>query len=235
MGLRELVFAEPPQDATEDYPQPCRVFQVAHAGLREQLHNAEARVQRLLQQRKEIPPRVRASDRRMLSTEKKRIADTIEMDAYQVETQPLEMLQDHYARADEEGRTLPQAAFQSSARLEVADRWDSPDRRLRVGMPESLTRRYWWLEKGLIALRLALPNGPGLRSPNYFEQPPPFDYDVQEMRTVAAAVLADEFVCNEMLGLPGRNRIVVVGTFRNTQQLAYLGRCQTVVQRLPSE
>lgn len=28
MGLQQLVFPEPPQDATEDYPQSCRVFQV---------------------------------------------------------------------------------------------------------------------------------------------------------------------------------------------------------------
>jgi hypothetical protein len=43
------------------------------------------------------------------------------MAAYQVETQLLGMLQGHYARATEEGRTLLQAAFQSPARLEVTD------------------------------------------------------------------------------------------------------------------
>ena len=43
------------------------------------------------------------------------------MAAYQVETELLGMLQDHYARADEEGRTLLHAAFQSPARLEVAE------------------------------------------------------------------------------------------------------------------
>jgi hypothetical protein len=42
------------------------------------------------------------------------------MAAYQGETQLLGMLQEHYARADEEGRTLLHAAFQSPARLEVA-------------------------------------------------------------------------------------------------------------------
>ena len=43
------------------------------------------------------------------------------MAAYPVETQLLGMLQDQYARADQEGRTLLHAAFQSPARLEVAD------------------------------------------------------------------------------------------------------------------
>jgi len=43
------------------------------------------------------------------------------MAAYQVETELLGMLQNYYARADEEGRTLLHAVFQSPARLEVAE------------------------------------------------------------------------------------------------------------------
>jgi transposase len=96
-----------------------RGFKIAHARLREQLQKAEATVDRLLRQRQKILPRVPARDRQTLKTEKKLIADTIKMAAYQVETQLLGMLQDHYARADEEGRTLLHAAFQSPARLEV--------------------------------------------------------------------------------------------------------------------
>ena len=56
-----------------------------------------------------------------LKAEKKLIADVIKMAAYQVETELLGMLQDHYTRADVEGRTLLHAAFQSPARLEVAE------------------------------------------------------------------------------------------------------------------
>jgi hypothetical protein len=98
-----------------------RGFKIAHAGLREQLQKAEAKVERLLKQRKQTPKRIPASDRKTLKTEKKLIADTIRMAAYQVETQLFGMLQDHYARADQEGRTLLHAAMQSPARLEVAD------------------------------------------------------------------------------------------------------------------
>jgi len=98
-----------------------RGFKIAHAGLRAQLHKAEARIGRLLQQRKKTPKRIPASDRMTLKKEKKLIADAIKMAAYQVETELLGMLQDHYARADEEGRTLLHAAFQSPARLEVAE------------------------------------------------------------------------------------------------------------------
>ncbi len=105
----------------ESARRTMRGFKIAHAKLREQLQKAEAKVDRLLRQRKKVPPRVPATERKALKTEKKLIADTIKMAAYQVETQLLGMLQNHYARADEEGRTLLQAAMQSPARLEVAD------------------------------------------------------------------------------------------------------------------
>jgi transposase len=98
-----------------------RGFKIAHAELRDQLHQAEVKVEQLLRKRKKIPARIPACDRKMLKMEKKLIADTIKMAAYQVETQLLGMLQDHYARADDEGRTLLHAAFQSPARLEVAE------------------------------------------------------------------------------------------------------------------
>ena len=98
-----------------------RGFKIAHAGLREQLQKAEAKIQRLVEQRRKTPKRIPASDLKTLKTEKKLIADAIKMAAYQVETELLGMLQDHYARADEEGRTLLHAAFQSPARLEVAE------------------------------------------------------------------------------------------------------------------
>jgi transposase len=106
--------------ANDEATRPTmRGFKIAHAGLRAQLQQAETRIERLLKQRKKTPKRIPAADRKTLSTEKKLIADAIKMAAYQVETQLLGMLQDHYARADEEGRTLLHAAFQSPARLEV--------------------------------------------------------------------------------------------------------------------
>ncbi|MFH1107934.1 MAG: helix-turn-helix domain-containing protein [Planctomycetota bacterium] len=108
--------------ANDEAARPTmRGFKIAHAELRKQLQKAEAKVQRLLAKRKKIPPRISASDRKTLKTEKKLIADTIKMAAYQVETQLRGMLQGHYARVDEEGRTLLHALFQSPARLEIAE------------------------------------------------------------------------------------------------------------------
>jgi len=109
--------AESNQEANR---RTMRGFKIAHAALREQLQRAEAKVERLLRQRKKIPRRVPATDRVMLKTEQKLIADTIKMVAYRVETQLLEMLRERYARTDQEGRTLLHAAFQSPASLEVA-------------------------------------------------------------------------------------------------------------------
>ena len=97
-----------------------RGFKIAHAELRQQIEKAEAQIGRLLEQRAKTPQRIPASDLKMLKTEKKLIADAIKMAAYQVETELLGMLQDHYGRVDEEGRTLLHAAFQSPARVEVA-------------------------------------------------------------------------------------------------------------------
>jgi len=113
-----------------------RGFKIAHAELREQLQKAEARIERLLQQRQKTPKRISANDLRTLKTEKKLITDAIKMAAYQVETELLGMLQDHYARADEEGRTLLHAALQSPARLEVAE----GELRMTIGRQSSAHR-----------------------------------------------------------------------------------------------
>ena len=98
-----------------------RGFKIAHAVLREQIQKGEVQIERLLVQRREIPRRIAATDRMTLKTERKLIADAIKMASCQVETELLGMLQDHYARVGEEGRTLLHAAFQSPARLEVAE------------------------------------------------------------------------------------------------------------------
>lgn len=108
-------------DNDEATRRTMRGFKIAHADLRRQLEEAQSEVERLLNKRKKTPKRIPASDLQTLKTEKKLIVDSIKMAAYQVETQLLGMLQDHYARTADEGRTLLHAAFQSPARLEVTD------------------------------------------------------------------------------------------------------------------
>jgi transposase len=97
-----------------------RGFKIAHAELRQQLKRAQAKVRELFEKRKTIAKRIPANDLETLKTERQLIVDAIKMSAYQVETELLGMLQEHYARTSDEGRTLLAAAFQSSARLEIA-------------------------------------------------------------------------------------------------------------------
>lgn len=98
-----------------------RGFKIAHAELRGQIAEAEAEVARLREELEAFPRRVPASDLESLKTERKLIADTIKMTAYQVESRLFGLLGEHDSRTEDEGRTLLQAAFQSTARLEVRD------------------------------------------------------------------------------------------------------------------
>jgi len=108
--------------ANQEATRPTmRGFKIAHAALGKQLKRAKVRVQRQYEKRKAIPKRIPASDLATLKTEKKLIMDSIKMAAYQVETELFGLLQDHYARCDDEGRTLLHSVFQSSARLEVSE------------------------------------------------------------------------------------------------------------------
>jgi chromosome segregation ATPase len=98
-----------------------RGFKIAHAELRAKIAEAAAEVARLREELEALPQRVSAADLESLKSERKLIADTIKMTAYEVETRLLGLLSDHYSRTEDEGRTLLQAAFQSTARLEVRD------------------------------------------------------------------------------------------------------------------
>ena len=108
--------------ANEEQQRPTmRGFKIAQARLRQQLEEAELREQELAQQQRQLPKRVPAKGVKTLKKEKKLIVDAIKIIAYQCETALLDRLRPHYARADDEGRTLLHAAFQSSASMEVTE------------------------------------------------------------------------------------------------------------------
>jgi hypothetical protein len=120
MRLRAELGAE--AEANEERQRPTmRGFKIAQAALRKDLEEAELREEELARQQREIPRRVTAKGVKTLKTEKKLIVDAIKIIAYQCETELLERLRPHYARADDEGRTLLHAAFQSSASMKVTD------------------------------------------------------------------------------------------------------------------
>src|SRR5436305_267458 len=120
LRLRAELGAE--AEANEEQQRPTmRGFKIAQARLRKQLEQAELREQELTRQLRQLPRRVPAKGVKALKAEKKLIVDAIKIIAYQCETALLDRLGTHYARADDEGRTLLHAAFQSSARMEVTE------------------------------------------------------------------------------------------------------------------
>jgi hypothetical protein len=118
--LRAELGAEAAANQEQQRPT-MRGFKVAQAGLRRDLAQAELGERALAEQLRQLPERVPAKGLKTLKTEKKLIVDAIKIIAYQCETALQDRLYKHYARADDEGRTLLQAAFQSSASLEVTE------------------------------------------------------------------------------------------------------------------
>jgi len=116
--LRAELGAE--AEANEEQQRPTmRGFKIAQSSLRQQLEQAELRERALADQQRQLPQRVPAKGVKMLKKEKKLIVDAIKIIAYQCETALLDRLRPLYARADDEGRTLLHAAFQSSANMKV--------------------------------------------------------------------------------------------------------------------
>jgi hypothetical protein len=103
-----------------------RGFKIAHGRLGKQLRKARARLAQLFAQRRDLPRRVEIRDineRTMvkLATERKHLTDIIKMVAYQAESDLLAQLTPHYARADQEGRTLLHELFATPGDIRVCD------------------------------------------------------------------------------------------------------------------
>jgi hypothetical protein len=101
--------------------------------LKTKLRQAQRRVERLLARRDRLAKRVSVKalegDPLMrLSRERKHLTNCIKMVAYQAESDLLALVRPHYARADQEGRTLVVSALQNPADIEV----DEKKKELRV-------------------------------------------------------------------------------------------------------
>ena len=103
-----------------------RGFKIAHSKLGKQLRKVRAHLSRLLNRRRDAPKRVEVreiNDRALvrLATERKHLTDIIKMVAYQAESDLLALLRPHYARADQEGRTLLHELFATAGDIRVSD------------------------------------------------------------------------------------------------------------------
>jgi len=113
-------------DNTEQQRPSMRGFKIAHGSLGKKLRAARDRLARLIAQRREVPPRVEIRDLSegalvKLATERKHLTDLIKMVAYQAESDSLALLRPHYARAEQEGRTLLHELFAAAGDIRVCD------------------------------------------------------------------------------------------------------------------
>jgi len=101
-----------------------RRVKLTRSELKAQLRQAQRRVERLLSRRDRLPKRVAVKALEgdplvRLSRERKHLTNCIKMVAYQAESDLLALVRPHYARADQEGRTLIVSALQNAADVEV--------------------------------------------------------------------------------------------------------------------
>jgi prepilin-type processing-associated H-X9-DG protein len=92
-----------------------------------EIQEAVGRIAALVVRRKSLPKQIPLAECKQeqelvkLSTERKHLTNVLKMVAYQIESDLVERLRPHYARADEEGRTLIQTALQSAAAIEPTE------------------------------------------------------------------------------------------------------------------
>jgi transposase len=103
-----------------------RGFKIAHSKLGEQLRKARALVNKLSGQRRGVPERIEVRDLNeqavvKLATQRKHLTDIIKMVAYQAESDLIALVRPHYARADQEGRTLLHELFAAAGDIRVSD------------------------------------------------------------------------------------------------------------------
>jgi len=124
-GLEQELGAAAASNAERRRPT-MRGFKIAHGRLGKQLRKARARVSQLFEKRRNVPKRVEVRDLSertvvKLSTERKHLTDIIKMVAYQAESDLIALLRPHYARVDQEGRTLLHELFATVGDIHVAD------------------------------------------------------------------------------------------------------------------
>src|SRR6202008_4780889 len=91
-----------------------------------QLRKARTHLTRLFKKRSDIPKRVEVrelGEQAMvkLATERKHLTDIIKMVAYQAESELIALMRPHYARIDDEGRTLLHELFATAGDIRVSN------------------------------------------------------------------------------------------------------------------
>jgi len=123
----EKTFGTAAIDNSENRRKTMRGFKIAYGKLGKQIRAARSRVLKLqaqraaLQKRVPITEAVKGQEVIKLATERKHLTNILKMVAYQIESDLLNLLRPHYARMEDEGRTLIQTVLQSRASIEPTD------------------------------------------------------------------------------------------------------------------
>ena len=176
-------------DNSEERQPTMRGFKIAHGLIGKQLRAARKRLTELLTRRRPLPQRVEVGDLSdgtvvKLATERKHLTNLVKMVAYQTESDLLALLRPHYARSDDEGRTLLHELFQAAADIDVTDTellvticpLSSPHRTLAVqALCEALTEAATVFPGSRLTMRFAIhPRPPiGLAFPGPRPRPVP--------------------------------------------------------------
>jgi transposase len=113
-------------DNKETLRRTMRGFKIAHASHNREIVAALERLAALEAKRSAVPRRVPVQNVVegqviKLAVERKHLTNLLKMVAYQAESDLVRAVAPHYKRADDEGRTLIQAALASAADLDVTD------------------------------------------------------------------------------------------------------------------
>jgi hypothetical protein len=126
-GLKQT-YGDASLDYIEGRTPTMREFKAADKKIYREIQEAAERVAELAAQQKSLPLRVPLAEARpdqdlvKLSTERKHLTNVLKLVAYQIESDLVNLIRPHYARAEDEGRTLIQTVLQSTATLEPTDR-----------------------------------------------------------------------------------------------------------------
>lgn len=126
VGKLEQAYGSAAVDNPEGRRPTMRGFKTAHGKLGKQLRAARDHLNGLLARRRKLPVRVEVRDLGdaafvKLATERKHLTNLIKMVAFQAESDLLALLRPHYARSDDEGRTLLHELFRAAADIQVTE------------------------------------------------------------------------------------------------------------------
>jgi transposase len=122
----EQAYGAAAVDNPEGRRPTMRGFKIAYGKLGKELRAAREKLAALISRRRALPERIEVHDLSdgtlvKLATERKHLTNLIKMVAFQAESDLLALLRPHYARSDDEGRTLLHELFQASADINVTD------------------------------------------------------------------------------------------------------------------